>query len=83
MARQASSARCLASFVRKTAKTMADGERRQPRDSRDIDITGASNDAASFDIGDLFDAVTPIFDSKIAEWHDVITGTDHDDVPAQ
>jgi hypothetical protein len=70
MARQKSNAKCLASFIRKVAKTIADGERRPPRDARDIDITRASDDAASFDIGDLFDAVAPVLYFEIGERHD-------------
>jgi hypothetical protein len=31
----------------------------------------------------LYREKSEAFEEEIAEWHDVITGTDHDDVPAQ
>jgi hypothetical protein len=70
MARQTSSARCLASFVRKAARTIAAGARQALIYAPDIDIPEAANEGGSFDIGDLFDAVAPIFDSKIFERYD-------------
>ena len=58
---------------------MVDGERQALRNARDIDIPRAANDGRSFDIGDLFDAVAPIFDFEIAKRHDDgIFFLDHD-----